>query len=77
VVVHGHTPAEGPEVLPHRIGIDTGAVYGGALTCAVLEGDTVGFSLPTGGPPGRQAAHGIPASQCAPITHPGRAAPCA
>jgi serine/threonine protein phosphatase 1 len=43
VVVHGHTPAEGPEVLPHRIGIDTGAVYGGALTCAVLEGETVGF----------------------------------
>lgn len=43
VVVHGHTPAEGPEVLPHRIGIDTGAVYGGALTCAVLEEERVGF----------------------------------
>ncbi len=43
VVVHGHTPTEGPEVLPHRIGIDTGAVYGGALTCAVLEGERVGF----------------------------------
>jgi serine/threonine protein phosphatase 1 len=43
VVVHGHTPVDGPEVLPHRIGIDTGAVFGGPLTCAVLEGDRVGF----------------------------------
>jgi serine/threonine protein phosphatase 1 len=43
VVVHGHTPSEGPEVLPHRIGIDTGAVYGGPLTCAVLEGERIGF----------------------------------
>ncbi len=43
VVVHGHTPADGPEVLHHRIGIDTGAVFGGPLTCAVLEGDRVGF----------------------------------
>jgi serine/threonine protein phosphatase 1 len=45
VVVHGHTPSDGPEVLPHRIGVDTGAVYGGPLTCAVLEGDRVGFLL--------------------------------
>jgi serine/threonine protein phosphatase 1 len=43
VVVHGHTPAQGPEVLPHRIGLDTGAVFGGPLTCAVLERDRVGF----------------------------------
>lgn len=43
VVVHGHTPAMGPEVLPHRIGLDTGAVFGGPLTCAVLEGERVGF----------------------------------
>jgi serine/threonine protein phosphatase 1 len=43
VVVHGHTPAQGPEVLQHRIGIDTGAVFGGPLTCAVLEDDRVGF----------------------------------
>jgi serine/threonine protein phosphatase 1 len=45
VVVHGHTPARGPEVLAHRIGIDTGAVFGGPLTCAVLEGERVGFLL--------------------------------
>lgn len=43
VVVHGHTPAPSPEVLGHRIGIDTGAVFGGPLTCAVLEGEEVGF----------------------------------
>lgn len=43
VVVHGHTPSRGPEVLAHRIGLDTGAVFGGPLTCAVLEEDGVGF----------------------------------
>ncbi len=43
VVVHGHSPADGPEVLPHRIGLDTGAVFGGPLTCAVLEEDRIGF----------------------------------
>ncbi len=43
LVVRGHTPALGPEVLAHRIGLDTGAVYGGPPTCAVLEGERVGF----------------------------------
>ena len=43
VVVHGHTPKHEPTVRPNRIGIDTGAVLGGALTCAVLEADTLGF----------------------------------
>ncbi len=38
VVVYGHTPVEAPEVRPNRIGIDTGAVYGGVLTALVLEG---------------------------------------
>ena len=42
-VVHGHTPVKRPEVVGMRIGIDTGAVAGGALTCAVLEGRTVRF----------------------------------
>lgn len=37
VVVHGHTPAETPEIRANRIGIDTGAVFGGPLTCLVLE----------------------------------------
>ena len=43
VVVHGHTPRIAPEVRFNRIGIDTGAVFGGKLTCAVLEGTTIGF----------------------------------
>ena len=43
VVVHGHTPRPEPVVRPNRIGIDTGAVMGGVLTCAVLEGDKLGF----------------------------------
>ncbi len=38
VAVHGHTPRPAPEVRRNRIGIDTGAVRGGALTCIVLEG---------------------------------------
>ncbi len=43
VAVHGHTPTHAPCVLAHRIGIDTGAVLGGPLTCAVLEEDRVAF----------------------------------
>jgi len=43
VVVHGHTPRLAPEVRPNRIGIDTGAVMGGTLTCLVLEADRLGF----------------------------------
>jgi serine/threonine protein phosphatase 1 len=43
VVVHGHTPAAAPVIRPNRIGIDTGAVFGGKLTCVVLEGATLGF----------------------------------
>jgi serine/threonine protein phosphatase 1 len=43
VVVHGHTPRQEPVVRPNRIGIDTGAVMGGSLTCAVLEEDRLGF----------------------------------
>lgn len=40
VVVHGHTPSRLPVERPNRIGVDTGAVYGGALTAVVLEGAT-------------------------------------
>lgn len=43
-VVHGHTIAEQPEVLPHRIGVDTGAYTDeGTLTAVVLEKDRVRF----------------------------------
>ncbi len=37
IVVHGHTPAAEPEVLPNRIGIDTGAFASGRLTCVALD----------------------------------------
>ncbi len=37
VVVHGHTPAPEPEFRTHRIGIDTGAGYGGPLTAVRVE----------------------------------------
>jgi serine/threonine protein phosphatase 1 len=43
VVVHGHTPVSAPVVRASRIGIDTGAVGGGPLTCLVLEGDGLRF----------------------------------
>jgi serine/threonine protein phosphatase 1 len=43
VVVHGHTPQETPVVRVNRIGIDTGAVAGGSLTCLVLQADEMGF----------------------------------
>lgn len=43
IVVHGHTPRQEPTVRANRIGIDTGAVIGGVLTCVVLEDDKLGF----------------------------------
>lgn len=52
VVVHGHTPVKAPVVRHNRIAIDTGAVFGGQLTCLVLEGATLGFltAPPVGAP---------------------------
>jgi serine/threonine protein phosphatase 1 len=43
VIVHGHTPVKAPVVRHNRIAIDTGAVFGGKLTCLVLEADRLGF----------------------------------
>lgn len=39
LVVHGHTPTHDfrPHVNPRRINVDTGAVFGGRLTCVVLQ----------------------------------------
>lgn len=37
-VIYGHTPSRGPVVQPNKIGIDTGAVYGGYLTCLEIPG---------------------------------------
>jgi serine/threonine protein phosphatase 1 len=53
VVVHGHTPAMGPVILPNRICIDTGAYATGLLTCLVLEGKEQRFLQAT--PEGRSA----------------------
>jgi serine/threonine protein phosphatase 1 len=36
-VVHGHTVVQNVELHPNRIAIDTGAVFGGPLSCLVLE----------------------------------------
>ncbi|MBC8141561.1 MAG: serine/threonine protein phosphatase [Armatimonadetes bacterium] len=36
VVVHGHTPYKSVRVLPDKIGLDTGAVGGGLLSCLQL-----------------------------------------
>jgi serine/threonine protein phosphatase 1 len=38
IVVHGHSISEEAELLPHRVGIDTGACVSGVLTSLVLEG---------------------------------------
>lgn len=39
VVVHGHTPERAPVIRANRIGLDTGAVYGGKLTAAAFWAD--------------------------------------
>jgi serine/threonine protein phosphatase 1 len=39
IIVHGHTITDEPELLPNRIGIDTGAYASGILTCLVLQAD--------------------------------------
>ncbi|MCR5878286.1 metallophosphoesterase family protein [Phenylobacterium sp. J367] len=37
VIVHGHTPMEEPQLLPHRLGIDTGCYATGVLTAVRLQ----------------------------------------
>lgn len=40
-IVFGHTPQrDGPLIHPNKIGIDTGAVFGGTLTCLCLPEET-------------------------------------
>ncbi|MGE0502868.1 MAG: metallophosphoesterase family protein [Rhizobiaceae bacterium] len=38
VIVHGHTPADEPEVLANRVNVDTGAYFSGVLTALVIDG---------------------------------------
>jgi serine/threonine protein phosphatase 1 len=44
-VIFGHTPVRSPLILPNKIGIDTGAVYGNKLTCVLLPEERF-FSVP-------------------------------
>jgi len=37
VIVHGHTPMQEPQILKHRLGLDTGAYATGVLTAARLD----------------------------------------
>lgn len=39
VIVHGHTPTEEPQMLKHRLGVDTGAYATGVLTAVRLYGE--------------------------------------
>jgi serine/threonine protein phosphatase 1 len=41
LIVHGHTPTRSglPDLRSNRLNIDTGAVFGGALTAAMFQGD--------------------------------------
>jgi serine/threonine protein phosphatase 1 len=39
VIVHGHTPTEEPQMLRHRLGVDTGAYATGVLTAVRLYGE--------------------------------------
>jgi serine/threonine protein phosphatase 1 len=39
LVIHGHTPSKAPLVLPHRLGVDTGAFASGVLTAVRLLPD--------------------------------------
>ena len=48
VVVHGHTPVGAVELHPNRIAVDTGAVFGGTLSCLVIEADRLGLLEPGG-----------------------------
>lgn len=38
VVVHGHTPVTGVEIMPNRVNLDTGACFTGRLSAMVFEG---------------------------------------
>jgi serine/threonine protein phosphatase 1 len=40
-VIFGHTPLQRILMVPNKIGIDTGAVYGGKLTCLELPAQRV------------------------------------
>lgn len=42
-VIFGHTPLRNPLIMPNKIGIDTGCVYGNLLTCVRLPAEEFYF----------------------------------
>jgi serine/threonine protein phosphatase 1 len=48
-VVHAHTPGDGPQVRANRVGLDTGAVYGGRLSAGVFVDGALETVLSVGG----------------------------
>ncbi len=51
VIVHGHSwTDERPRLLPHRIGVDTGAYSTGVLTAVRLDGEDIGLLQAHGQP---------------------------
>ncbi|MEQ8404775.1 MAG: metallophosphoesterase family protein [Oceanicaulis sp.] len=48
-VVHAHTPGDGPQVRANRVGLDTGAVYGGRLSAGVFQDGSLTDVLSVGG----------------------------
>lgn len=51
LVVHGHTPVDGPMHYGTRVNLDTGAAYGGPLTAAVFEEGRIFVLTPDGREP--------------------------
>ena len=47
-IVHGHTPlhSERPEQHPHRLNLDTGAVYGGRRYAEEMDAPAIGDAPP-------------------------------
>jgi serine/threonine protein phosphatase 1 len=65
-VVHGHTPL-GPEIFPHRIGLDSGCFFTGVLTAVEIADNRLRFHAVASGPelghalsPGQPHAFGKP-----------------
>lgn len=49
IVVHGHTPMDAPDIRANRVGLDTGAVYGGRLSAGVFVDGVLEDVLGVGG----------------------------
>ena len=68
-VVHGHTPC-GPEVLPHRVAIDSGCFHTGVLTAVELADDRLRFHCVTGEPDLRSFLDAVGANRASAFTAP-------